>query len=398
LSRVRVLSVIHGPTFGGAHNQLLRLHRPLQARGFETIAVLPAEADAAAARIEAAGIEVHRERLGRLRASADPRPQIDFWRRLPGDVRRLAALVSLTGAELAQVHGIQNPQGAIAARRRGAAVVWQLPDTRAPISLRRALMPIVTRHADAIVSWGARVASEHPGAERFGERLVIVYPPVDPVEFAPDADVRRRARDRLGVDEGRPLVGTVGVRNPHKGHLDLVRAAAIVRRDHPEAAFRVLGAPSPAHPTLDRRLAAEAARLGLGIPDDLDLVDPGTEVASLIQALDVFVMSSPARSEGMPTAILEAMAAAKPVVATDVGSTAELVVEGDTALLVAPGRPALAAAAIARLLDDAALRSAFGDAGRRRALAAFDLDDLADRHARAYEIALAHGRARGRRR
>src|SRR5690349_11324890 len=144
-------------------------------------------------------------------------------------------------------------------------------------------MPIVARRADALVSWGSRVAREHPGAERFGERLVIVYPPVDVAEFAPDREARSRARARLGAGGECPLVGTVGVRIPHKGHLDLVRAAAIVRRRHPEATFRILGAPSPSHPATDPRLAEEAARLGVGIPDDLALVDPGDEVPSLIQ-------------------------------------------------------------------------------------------------------------------
>jgi hypothetical protein len=117
VSPTRVLSVIHGPAFGGTHNQLLRLHRPLRERGFETIAALPADGAPAAARLEAGGVEVHRVALGRLRASPDPALQLEFLRRLPGDLRRLAGLAAATGAEIVQVHGIQHPQAALAARR-----------------------------------------------------------------------------------------------------------------------------------------------------------------------------------------------------------------------------------------------------------------------------------------
>src|SRR5439155_20377609 len=118
-----------------------------------------------------------------------------------------------------------------------------------------------------------------------------------------------------------------------KGHLDLVRAAALVARERPDAVFRIIGARSPAHPDLDAKLVAEASWLGLRVGEQIDLVDPGDDVATLLQAIDVFVMTSPARSEGMPTAILEAMVAAKPVVATNVGATSELVEAGVTGLL-----------------------------------------------------------------
>ncbi len=209
---IRVLSVVHSPTYAGAHNQLLRLHGPLRDLGVETIAALPEEADEAADRLRAAGVEVHTLPLARLRATANPLTQGRFLSAAHGDVGRLADLVAATRVDVVQVHGVQNPQGAIAGRRRGVAVVWQLLDTRAPMALRRLCMPLVRRLADSIVSWGVAVADGHPGARRFGDRLVVVYPPVDVGAFAPDAASRRAARQRLGVGDDQVLVGTVGVR------------------------------------------------------------------------------------------------------------------------------------------------------------------------------------------
>jgi glycosyltransferase involved in cell wall biosynthesis len=393
---IRVLSVIHAPTYAGAHNQLLRLHAPLLERGVELIAALPAEAGEAAARLRAAGVEVHTMALPRLRATARPDVQARFLLGVPGTVRRIADLVAEVRADVVQVHSAQNPQAALAGRRRGIAVSWQLLDTRAPMPLRRACMPIVTRLADSVAAWGNAVAAGHPGALGLGDRLVIVFPPVDAAAFAPNESARREARARLGVADATPLVGTVGVRYPPKGHLDLVRAAALVTRERPDTAFRIIGAASPSHPDLDASLLAEASQLGLRTGDQLDLVDPGGDVAMLIQAIDVFVMTSPARSEGMPTAILEAMVAGKAVAATDVGATSELVEAGVTGLLTEPERPDQTAAAILRLLSDERLRGDLGAAGRRRALEHFDISTLADRHRGAFETAIEHNRQRRR--
>ncbi len=394
---IRVLSVIHSPTFAGAHNQLLRLHGPLLELGIEAVAALPDEAVEAADRLRAAGVEVHAIPLTRLRATPNPVNQARFLFASRGDVARLAQLVATTAADVVQVHGVQNPQGAIAARRQGSAVVWQLLDTRAPMALRRVCMPLVTRWADSVVSWGEAVAAGHPGGRRLGDRLVFVYPPVDVDAFAPNDESRREARQLLGVADDHVLVGTVGVRYPPKGHIDFVRAAARVATERPDATFRIIGAPSPAHPGLDARLVAEASSLGLRVGEDIALVDPGAEVATLIQAIDVFVMTSPARSEGMPTAILEAMVAGKPVVATDAGSTSELVDAGGTAILTTPARSDETARAVLRLLNDPVLRDELGAAGRRRALERFGLQGLAGRHREAIDLALAHRDQRRRR-
>ena len=219
-----------------------------------------------------------------------------------------------------------------------------------------------------------------------------MFPPVDSTAFAPDPAARERARAKLGVEPGACLVGTVGVRNPQKGHETFVRAAARIAARHPDARFRVLGADSPSHGSHMRGVEAEARALGLS--GKLDFVDPGEDVARLIQAFDVFVMSSVPRSEGMPTAILEAMACAKPVVATDVGATRELLADSVTGTLVPPLQPEAIADAVAALLDDPLLRRSMGEAALERSRSSFSLERLAAIHASAYEIAAARARSR----
>ena len=377
--------MIPGPVFGGAHNQLIRLAPGLAADGIETVALIPPEADDAARRIEAAGVEVVRAETSRLRGTAGPLAAVRSLAGLPGDVRRLRRVISEQRPDLVQVHGVINVSPGIAAARERTAVVWQLLDTRAPISLRRMTMPLVTRTADAITSWGGGLADAHPGARKLGDRLVVVYPPIDP-GLAPDDRVAEAARQELSVAPEIPLVGTLGVRQPQKGHEHLVRAAALLAGRHPEAAFRVLGAPSPSHAEHMRSVEDEARELGV----EVGFVDPGERATELLQALDVFALTSWPTSEGMPTAILEAMACAKPVVSFDVGAVRELVDDGVTGVVVPAEDPQALASAIGELLDDPGLGRRMGAAGRERARQEFGLAELVERHARAYGIALDH--------
>jgi len=384
--------VIHGPAFGGAHNEALRLDRPLAERGVESLVVLPEEAGAAAARLRAEGVQVLTMPLHRLRATPDPRIQGAFVASLRREVGALRGLIRERGIDVVQVHGCTNPQGALAARAEGRAVLWYLFDTRAPMAIRRLAMPLVVRLSDAIMSTGNAVARMHPGAESVGQRLVLVYPPVSARELAPDPGARRSARAELGVEQEAPLVGSIGVLNPQKGHEHLIRAAAVIADRRPDVRFRVLGGPSPAHAAYERRLRREVARRGLS--ERFQFVDPGNRVPALVHAFDVVALASVPRSEGIPTVVLEAMAAEKPVVATRVGAVPEVVDEAATGIIVEPRRPEALASALLRLLEDRELRESMGAAGRRKVLERFDLEHLADLRLRALELALAHSRER----
>jgi glycosyltransferase involved in cell wall biosynthesis len=115
----------------------------------------------------------------------------------------------------------------------------------------------------------------------------------------------------------------------------------------------------------------EALSVELGITHRVHLAGRQDDVRVWLAALDIFVLSSD--WEGMPNAILEAMAAGLPVVATAVGGTPEVVVDGITGLLVPRGDPEALRQAIARLMDDFDLRRRMGQAGRERVSSRFDI-------------------------
>jgi glycosyltransferase involved in cell wall biosynthesis len=389
---LRALAVIHGPVYGGGFNQLVQLREPLRRRGWETLIGATSEPGGAVERLRQQGVDPVVLPLHRLRATADPRVQARFLATIWPEVQALRRVIRERQVDLVQAHGDTNPHVALAGHLEGVAVVWQLYDTRTPRPLRSLTMPMVTRIADAITTWGEELARVHPGTESLGERHVVVFPPVDSDRFRPDPERRRAAREELGVPDEAFLLGGVGNRNPTKGYEWLARALAIVRRERPEVQARVLGAPSPPHAAYERAVLEEVAALGLG--GGFEMRDAGARVPELMPAFDALVLSSVPRSEGIPTVILEAMSCGIPVVSTDVGAVREVLISGEAGLLVPPEDAEALAGGVLELARHRDFAAAMGRRGRELVEQRYELDRCAERHLRAYELALEHRRAR----
>ncbi len=382
----RLLHVIHYPVFGGPTNQALRLAAPLRELGWETLVLLPDEPGNSVARLAERDVETVTLPLHRLRATPDPRVQARFLAGFVPEVRAIRRLLRERAIDLVLVTGLTNPHAGFAARAEGIPVTWQLVDTRPPMLMRRALMPVVTALADSLMTTGREVARVHPGATRFRRRLVPFFPPVDVAAFADSPARRAAARAELRVDLGAFLVGTVGNINAQKGHEYLIRAAARARERVPNLALRILGARTPTQARYEERLRREA-RL-LGFDPDLVFVEPGSRVPALLPAFDLFALTSVPNSEGIPTAVLEAMAAGIAVITVDVGAVREAVTT-DTGIVVPAEDPVAVAAAITTLHGDTDRRAAMAEAGRQRAWAHFTTRQTAEAHAKAFAIALA---------
>ena len=383
----RYVAIIHYPTFGGPHNEFARISQPLAERGWTGTAVLPANADAAAARLAKSGLEVLCLPLHRLRAVGDPRSHLAFGASLPVEVSRIASVVRSRDADVVVNMGLLNPHAAIAGRLTGRGVVWQLVDISAPERVRRVLTPMVRSLAHVCMTAGHAVAAGHPGIERLRENLVVFRPPVDTDEFAPDATRREGARRELGLAADDLVVGMTANFSPEKDHATFVRAAAELHRRAPRTRFVLLG-PTYAHrrATNDAlwRLASE---LGVSFGETIVQRDAGDRVAFLAQAFDVFWLTSLA--EGLPTVVSEAMALELPVVATEVGGVPELVTDRETGFLVPAGDVASFVARTLELLRDPALASRLGERARARVAETQGIQACADVHAAAFARAAA---------
>jgi len=164
-----------------------------------------------------------------------------------------------------------------------------------------------------------------------------------------------------------PVVGNVAALVPHKGHRHLIEAALLVVREIPDVRFIVLG-----EGELREHLERLVRERGL----EKHVLLPGfrTDVLGCMKGFDLFVMSSV--SEGLGTALLDAMACSKAIVATRVGGIPEVVEDNVSGLLVPPHDDHALAGAIVRLLHERALRVRMGDAGFARVSERFTVERM----------------------
>lgn len=178
-------------------------------------------------------------------------------------------------------------------------------------------------------------------------------------------------------------VTSVGNIRRVKGHDLFVRAAAIIAARLPNVSFSIAGE------VLEQRYFEELQALvqELHLSGRFTFRGGVTDLHQHLASADIFVL--PSRSEGFSNAIIEAMAASLPVVATDVGGNSEAVIHGETGFIVAPEDPHALSAAILRLISDPEQAKAMGAAGRKLAEQRFSLEAMMIRICREYRDLLA---------
>ncbi|MDL5158998.1 glycosyltransferase [Actinomycetospora termitidis] len=368
---VRLTLVLDEVDRGGAETVLLALVRALDPARVAVRMICLRRGGELAADFRAAGCPV--EVLGR--PSRDPRTAAALVRRLyqDADVALVAnhhrgamaltrAAARITGTpDVVTVHTMgPNPPGGRCLPRH---VVETLASTRALVVLSQGH----ERYLGAAEGVGSRPWRSAP--VHVIPNGVTVPPP--PGRHSPDA-----VREELGLGMDDVVIATVGRLVPEKDHDTLLRAFAKLAVDHPRARLVVVGA-GPREGAL-RLLAAH-----LGVDDRVLLTGGRTDVVRLLPAFDVFALSS--RTEAFPLAVVEAMHAGLPVVATNCGAVADLVTDGVNGHLVAVGDEAALADRLGGLLRDPAARTALGARSRDRAEAEFTDTAMAERYTRLVE-------------
>lgn len=268
--------------------------------------------------------------------------------------------------------------GAVAAASAGAVLIsTKHNDDPFRVGPFRFVERLLARRAAQIIA--VTEALVRFNVERVGvpaAKLAVVRYGLDAAP--PETGVRPAVRDdaRLLLSIGRLV--------PQKGHDVTVRALAELRSRHADVELAILGEG-------EERAALEALASELVVREALHLPGNLDNVGDWLARADVYVHA--ARWEGFGLVLLEAMLAARPVVAVGVSSIPELVVDGETGFVVPPEDPRALATAIARLLDDDDARRRLGDSGRHRALERFSVARMADETVAVYEDALRVRRA-----
>lgn len=244
---------------------------------------------------------------------------------------RIADLARRDGVRLLHATGVKGTLAArVAARIAGARTLLHVHDLNDPGTVLGGLQRLAARPTDAAVcvSKAVRelaVSRYHVPAERV--RVARNGIPLDALRSA-GAGARSRVRAELDVEAGRPVLAIIGRLHPVKGHRALLSTMPVILRSCPRALLLVIG-DGP-----ERGACEELAR-NLGIAASVRFLGRRGDVPRLLAGIDLVLM--PSRSEGLGLAAIEALAAARPVIACAVGGLPEVVVDGVNGRLVPPG-------------------------------------------------------------
>lgn len=369
---LKVLAVIDSLTLGGAERLLATLARaaPSASLVLEVVSIAEEAPD--------------RRLMIPMLESAGLRPQLLPVTKLvdPSAIVRLARVMRRSRCDVVHAHleyaATLAPLAARLARRPAVCTFHHVPG---PLPLREA---VKERLAVRVAGHSARVifpseASMHAFAQRYPrghKRWVVVHNGVDLSEFAPR---RVDFPANLGIPAGAPVAILVGAMRRPKGHAQALAAWAMVAQRVPGARLLFVGSGPE-----EQRLRAQAA--ALGIAELVIFAGLRADVAQLMSAATLVVL--PAETEALPTTLVEAAAAGKAVVATDVEGVPEVVIHDVTGVLV-PSRDAHALArAVTTLLLDEQRRARMEIEARMLAERRFDMYEWAGRLRSVYEGAV----------
>jgi len=352
MSARRVAHLIETDVLGGAERMLVHLAGALPTQGWTSVAFLPRGHDGWLTRaLEAVGVSVEHYHL--------PRPFS------PAFARELARTLQRHQITVAHSHEFTMAfYGAWAARQAGIPHVFTMHGGRYYANrLRRRL----ALRAAAMLSDAVIAVSDVVG-ERLARDIWLARSRVTTIPNGVPAEPSARAtlREELRLPTGAILIVAVGTLFPVKGHRYLLEAVARLTAHHPGLHVAIAGRG-------DREpLAAFAA--ALSVAERVHLLGPRADVSNVLASADVFAL--PSLSEGLPLALLEAMFASRPIVASAVGEVPTALEQGRAGVLVPPGDAAALADALDRLLADPEDARALGERAARRAAATYGLERM----------------------
>ncbi len=380
---MKVLHVITGLTVGGAEMSLLRITQELRRLGIVSIVVSLGSKGGVLSLFEKEGVEVY---------SLDLRKKLPFL--LPFRFFGLVRILRRVRPDVVQ--GWMYPgnlASSLAVSCVGSAipVYWNIRQSLYSFKYEKPFMSLLIRlsawfsRTPTRIIYNARTSAfHHEGVGYDAAKTLVIPNGFDTEIFKPTPpEVRRAARERLGLPVDAFLVGLIGRDHPKKDRAGFLKAAALAASDIASIHYLFLGRgmEKPDHPL-------RALALAHGLEDRVTFLGEKAEIHEWMTVLDVAVSSS--FTEGFPNVVGEAMACGVPCVATDVGDTAHLV--GDFGYLVPPRDPTAMSQALVHLgkLSPEGRRE-IGRKGRERIFALFSLKSSAARYAALYQ-ATRHGK------
>jgi glycosyltransferase involved in cell wall biosynthesis len=385
-----ILVVHNNNDFYGAEKVLLELLSRLDRSRFVPIVVLPTDTrhiNRLSPELQKLNIECCFIPLGVLRRKYFKLRKLPrFSVEVLAGVRQLVRLIRKRNIALVHTNTNTILASPVAARLTGVPHVWSIHELMVePATVRNALHYMIPRLSTRVVTVSQAVRDHMlKDATKFADRFTFVRGAIDVEPFL-NAAGRARVRAEWGVKDDEVLIGMVGRVTRWKGQSIFVQAAKLIAERYPQVKFAAVGGVFDTEKFYMDRFRAEAQESGL--ENKLTINDFRADMPDVFAAFDIFVLPS-ILPEPFGLVVIEAMASAKPVVATAPGGPSETVVNGETGFLVPPSDASAIARALEELLADPQKRASMGESGRFRAREVFALPRYVTEFEELYESVL----------
>ena len=368
---IRVLYVMTTLDVGGAEGQFALLAERLDRRRFDVMVITLGDESALARRLRDVGIPVVALRVV-TSAGWHPFRLLAAIPRVLAEVRHFRPAI---------VHGVLIHGyllGGFAARFNGVPVL--ISSRRALSSAKTRFRPLlileqwVNRFTRVVIANSEAVRQDAIRAEGLpAHKVRVIWNGIVATRYSQPVDESLRVGLELQYSE--PVIAIVSNFIRYKGHAHFLRAFAALAAEHTRATAILIG-DGP------ERRTCEALVSDLQIADKVRFLGQRPDVPRLLQLADIVV--HPSLTEGFSNAILEAMAAGKPVIATNVGGNPEAVTHGVTGYIVTPADADALLAPMRLLSSDRTLRESMGAAGRQRIASSFSIEGMIQRYEDCY--------------
>lgn len=372
---LRVLQVVGNSVIGGAENHVLTLARSLAAQPDQyRVAVICPRPGPLVEILQQDKIEV------RLIEHVQAAPDDEYEPTLPAlwgfyqAIRRWRADVVHSHLYPAHVHAtLAGELAGVPALLTTAHSLVVRPADPWLIGMTRGRIIACSQAVKTVLTQGGVPAN----------RIKVIYNGIEQRYFQDEFGRACQIRQELGLPADVPVVGIIARLSPEKGHRAFLQIAQRVAARWSETRFLIVGT----GPIADE---LQAFVCELGLADRVVFTGARRDVTALNHVIDIFAL--PSREEALPLAVLEAMAARRPIVASAVGGVPEVVVDGETGFLYALADLDGFVEGISRLIAQPELRAAFGRAAEQRVRRRFGVDLMMRETTRYYRATLAAAR------
>jgi L-malate glycosyltransferase len=368
--RIRLLKVVTNYGSGGTEKQVMNLVRQMDMSRFDLQFGCLKKWGIYVDALEQQNIPISEFRIGKLYQPTTFRQQFRF-----------AQFLRQQNIQIVHSYNFYSNVFAVpAAKMAGVPVVLaSIRDQGVYLSeAQKRVQKWACRFADRVLVNADSIRDWLIGQGYQASRIVVIKNGIDLSQYD-GSRVNPTLRDELGIPASAPIVVMLSRLNPQKGVDDFIKAAALIKRRHPDTYFLIVGEKLDFRNDVFSTDAAYHRELGmltrdLGMQDRIIFTGHRTDIPELLAETTVSVL--PSYSEGLSNTLLESMAAGVPIVTTNVGGNAELVKEGITGFLVKPQAPGMLAEAIGRLLDDPKMAKRFGEQARSVAFQNFSMERM----------------------